>query len=76
MVQRGGAIGSMSIKKRYYAPTPEKWQKIGDTVLGLSLALQPLTLTLPISDNTRLWINFGFAAVGVVSKFLTNLASE
>lgn len=62
--------------KNFYAPTPVFIRKIGDSILYASLALQPLTLTLPITDNQRVWVNFGLSAAGILGKFITNLFKE
>lgn len=61
----------MKILKRYYAPTPKKWRKIGDTLLALSLYAQGQQA---FSGNTKLMT--GIAIVGLVGKFLTNFFTE
>lgn len=66
---------SMSLKN-YYAPTPKRLRKLGDGILYASLALQPLTLTLPVTDNQRMWINFGLSTAGIFGKFITNLFKD
>jgi len=65
-----------SVLKNYYAPTPQKFRKIGDALLYISLGLQPLTLTLPVSDQAHIWIGFGLSAAGVIAKTITNFFSE
>jgi hypothetical protein len=62
--------------KHYWEPTPARLRKVGDSILWVSLALQPLTLTLPITDNQRLWINFGISGLGIAGKFITNLFKD
>lgn len=62
--------------KKYYAPTPKSMRKLGDSLLFLSLGLQPLTLTLPLTDNARLWVNFGLSAAGIFAKAITNFFEE
>jgi len=65
-----------SVLKNYYAPTPQKFRKIGDSVLFFAVAIQPLTLTLPVTDNTRLWIGFALSVAGVIGKTITNFFAE
>jgi hypothetical protein len=61
----------MKILKKYYAPTPKKWRKIGDTLLALSLYAQTQQA---FSGNTKLMT--GVAIAGLVGKFLTNFFTE
>ena len=60
------------LQKRYAAPTPEKFRKLGDSLLLLTVGLQPLVTTLPLTEHQMLWVNFGLSAFGVVAKVLTN----
>lgn len=62
--------------KKYYAPTPAKFRKIGDAILFISVGLQPLTQTLPLTDNQRVWVNFGMGAAGLIAKVITNFFTE
>lgn len=57
--------------KRYYAPTPKKWRKIGDTLLAVSLYAQGQQA---FSGNTKLMT--GIAIAGLIGKFLTNFFTE
>lgn len=57
----------------FYKPTAVKYRKLGDSILFLSVALQPMTQTLPLTDHQRLWVNFGIGGLGVIGKFITNL---
>ncbi len=57
--------------KNYYAPTPKKWRKIGDTLLAISLYAQT---EQAFSGNTKLMT--GVAIIGLVGKFLTNFFAE
>jgi len=61
----------MKLFKNYYAPTPKKWRKIGDTLLALSLYAQGQQI---FTENTKLMT--GIAIVGLVGKFLTNFFTE
>lgn len=57
--------------KKYYAPTPKKWRKIGDTLLAVSLYAQGQQAFI---GSTKLLT--GIAIVGLVGKFLTNFFTE
>ena len=61
----------MKMLKRYYAPTPKKWRKIGDLLLALSLYAQTQEA---FNEHTKLmtWV----AIAGLIGKFLTNFFTE
>lgn len=59
------------IIKNYYAPTPKKWRKIGDTLLALSLYAQTQEA---FTVHTKLMT--GVAIAGLIGKFLTNFFTE
>ena len=61
----------MSLKKKYYAPTPTKWRKLGDALLGVSTTITGFA----IYEDVK-WIAFTALAIGVVGKFLSNFFSE
>ena len=56
--------------KSYYKPTPRKWRKIGDALLGVSL------IAIPSELSGYTWLSISIFALGVVGKFLTNFFSE
>jgi len=58
--------------KHFYLPTPKRIRIIGDSILGFTVALQPLTLVLPLSAENHVWASFGIALCGLVGKFITN----
>jgi hypothetical protein len=58
------------MKKNYYAPTPKKWRKIGDALLGVSLMGIPAELAGYKGVAITIFI------FGVIGKFLTNLFAE
>lgn len=64
-----------TVTKKYYEPTPKKWRKVGDTILIFCTAIQPMTMTLPLTDAQRVWVNFGIGVTGVVGKIITNFFS-
>ena len=66
----------MSLVKKYYSPTPAKFRRIGDAILFTCVGIQPLTQALPLSDNSKLWVNFGFSVAGVISKVITNFFTD
>jgi hypothetical protein len=57
--------------KQFYAPTPVKWRKIGDALLGVSTMITGLS----IAEDYK-WVAIVSLALGVIGKFLTNLFTE
>ncbi len=57
--------------KHYYKPTPVKWRKIGDTMLGVSLFLTGSSLIA----NYR-WFGILALLIGATGKFLSEWFSE
>ncbi len=57
--------------KRYYAPTPKKWRKIGDALLGASTTITGFAIY-----NEVKWIAYTALVIGVIGKFLTNLFTD
>lgn len=60
-----------NITKNYWAPTPEKWRKVGDSLLATSTVVA----TYSISNDYK-WIGIAALIIGVVGKFLSNFFSE
>lgn len=56
----------------YTSPTPKKWRKIGDGLLGVST----IVTTYAIADEWSKYIQLSALILGVVGKFLTNFFSE
>lgn len=56
--------------KSYYKPTPRKWRKIGDALLGVSL------IAIPAELSGYPWISISIFFIGVIGKFLTNFFSD
>jgi hypothetical protein len=56
--------------KNYYKPTPKKWRKIGDALLGVSMLSVPSELAGYSAIAISLFV------LGVVGKFLTNFFSD
>ena len=57
--------------KSYYAPTPKKFRKLGDTLLAISSTLAGFAV---LYDDKVFAIVF--LAMAVIGKFLTNFFSE
>ena len=55
----------------YYKPTPKKWRKIGDALLGVSTMITSFS----IYENIQ-WLAISALMTGVVGKFLTNFFSK
>ena len=56
--------------KKYYQPTPKKWRKLGDALLGVAL------VGIPTNLAGYTWISILLFTLGIVGKFLTNFFSE
>ena len=59
------------IKDKYYAPTPAKWRKLGDALLGVSTTITGFAIYEDVKA-----IAITALILGVVGKFLTNFFSE
>jgi hypothetical protein len=59
------------MKKNYYTPTPKKWRKLGDALLGVSTTITGFA----IYENEK-WIALTALVLGVIGKFLTNFFGE
>lgn len=68
--------------KNYYKPTPSKWRKVGDAILGVSVfvtsgGLLAFDTLEKIFSAHELKIIIGVAfCLGVVGKFITNLFKD
>lgn len=62
--------------KNFYLPTPKKYRQLGDAILGFTIMLQPSTLTLPLTVNGHVWLNFGILVVGYAAKQFTNFWTD
>jgi len=59
------------IKNKYYSPTPVKWRKLGDALLGISTTITGFAIYEEIK-----WIAITALVLGVIGKFLTNFFSK
>ena len=59
------------MKQNYYSPTPKKWRKLGDALLGVSTTITGFA----IYENEK-WIALTALVLGVIGKFLTNFFGE
>jgi hypothetical protein len=59
------------MKQDYYSPTPKKWRKLGDALLGVSTTITGFA----IYENEK-WIALTALVLGVIGKFLTNFFGE
>lgn len=55
----------------YYKPTPSKWRKLGDTLLGVSTTITGYSLYVDLK-----WVAGVALALGVLGKFLTNFFTD
>jgi len=65
----------MSIAKRFSEPTPKYWRQVGDFALVLLVAIQPMVDSMPISVNSKYWVDFALTILLVGIKFWTNTKS-
>ena len=56
--------------KNYYKPTPKKWRKLGDALLGVSL------MAVPAELGGYGWLAICIFMCGVIGKFLTNFFAD
>jgi hypothetical protein len=61
----------VKMKNNYYSPTPKKWRKLGDALLGVSTTITGFA----IYENEK-WIALTALILGVIGKFLTNFFGE
>lgn len=55
----------------YYKPTPNKWRKLGDTLLAVSTTITGFSLYADLK-----WVAGVALVLGVLGKFLTNFFSD
>jgi hypothetical protein len=67
---RGNNIYNKMLRN-YYKPTPTKWRKLGDALLGVSTIIT----TFAVYENVQ-WVAITALITGVVGKFLTNFFSK
>ena len=58
-------------KSNYYKPTPNKWRKLGDTLLAVSTTITGYSLYVDLK-----WVAATALALGVVGKFLTDFFTD
>jgi hypothetical protein len=59
------------MKQNYFSPTPIKWRKLGDALLGVSTTITGFA----IYEEAK-WVAIAALLLGVVGKFLTNFFGE
>ena len=58
------------MKQNYWHPTPKKWRKLGDALLGVAL------IGIPADLAGYKWVGLTMFIIGIVGKFLTNFFTE
>ena len=58
------------MKRNYYSPTPKKWRKFGDALLGVS------AMGVPAILMSYTWVGVTLFIIGIIGKFLTNFFTE
>lgn len=65
------------LKKSYYkAATPEKMRKLGDAILISGPVLQSATMSLPLTDQQMVWVNFAITIITLAGKIWTNFYAD
>ena len=59
------------LKQNYWAPTPKKWRKFGDTLLILSQSLAGYSILM-----SHPYVGLTISLVGVLGKLITNFYSK
>ena len=60
----------MSLKNKYWKPTPKKFRKIGDVLLAIS------AIGVPVILMDYKWIGISLFILCIIGKFLTNYFTE
>ena len=63
---------SVKAKDRYFKPTPKKWRKVGDSILGLGTLLT----TISAVTGAHQVLIVSSAILTYVGKTLTNFATK
>jgi hypothetical protein len=58
------------MKKNYWHPTPKKWRRLGDALLGVAL------MGIPADLAGYKWVGITMFIIGIVGKFLTNFFTD
>lgn len=69
----------MTLKKlrsNYHRPTPAKWRAAADLGLILCGTVSGAVMGLPITDNSKLWINFSLTILSTTFKFITKFMAN
>jgi len=56
---------------KYYSPTPKKWRKLGDALLGVSSTITGYSIYNDMKE-----VAIAALLLGVVGKFLSNFFTE
>ena len=70
-------MADFKLKQSYYkSPTPEAFRKIGDAILIAGPMIQGAVMGLPLSDSSKIWVNFGITILCALGKISTNFFIE
>jgi len=59
------------LMKNYWSPTPKKWRKLGDALLGASTTITGFAIA-----NDNKYIAYTALICGVLGKVITNLFTD
>ena len=57
--------------KNFYTPTPKKWRRLGDSLLGVSTTITSFSIYNDMKE-----IAIAALLLGVIGKFLSNFFTE
>ena len=60
-----------TIIKNYYSPTPKKWRRLGDALLGVGMFVTGISIY-----NEFKWVAIASVVLCIIGKFLTNFFSD
>ena len=70
-------MSQFKLKKSYYkSNTPEKMRKLGDAILISGPVLQSATMSLPLTDQQMVWVNFSITIITLAGKIWTNFYAD
>lgn len=61
----------MKKESKYYSPTPKKWRKLGDALLGVSSTITGYSIYNDMKE-----VAIAALLLGVIGKFLSNFFTE
>lgn len=65
------------VNERYMSPVPPRWRRLGDSLLYISVMIQPIVIESHfLPDKHKAYAMVLIQAIGVLGKVLTNFAKN